>query len=78
MQRKEMFDVAFAFWPTWLTYALVPLTMYFQVAWFGAIVLAIIFLLPRLWWSCVFGLANWMSLAAGIVACSFIAIRGLL
>ncbi|KLU06261.1 hypothetical protein RISK_001472 [Rhodopirellula islandica] len=54
MERKEILDVAVGFLPLALTCALVPL--HFDVARGGAVVLAVVLCLPRLWWSCVFGL----------------------
>ncbi|WP_283431284.1 hypothetical protein [Neorhodopirellula lusitana] len=78
MEREELLGVAVGFWPLPLTYALVSLTLYFHVAWVGAVVLTIALCLPRLWWSCVFGMPNWMTFVAGIAACAIVTIRGML
>ena len=78
MNRKELLDVARAFWPIGLTYLLVPTSLYFGVPWIGAVVLTVVFLFPQLWWSCVFGLANWMTLGAGAAACWFVIVRDLI
>lgn len=78
MNWKEIGDVAVGFWPLALTYSLVPLALYFRVGWIGAVVLTIVLCLPRFWWSCVFGLLNWITMVTGIAICLLATMRSLL
>ena len=75
MSWNELTDVARGFWPLALTYVTVPLSIYLHIAWIGAILLLFVLLLPRLWWSYIFGLMNWITLVVGILLCSIATIR---
>ena len=75
MSRKEMLDLAGGLWPTWLTYVVVPLSMYFQLAWVGALVLAVVLCCTRYWWNCLLGLLNWLTVVIGFGLCAVTTLR---
>ena len=69
LKTSDIRDVVLVFWPSIVTVLVVPLTVLRGHAWVGVALLTVILFLPRFWWSCLFGLLNWMILVGGVLAC---------
>ena len=70
MRASDVRDAAQAFWPMLVTFVVVPTAVVTDALWIGPLVLLPILIVPRFWWTCIFGLLNWMTLVAGIAMCA--------
>lgn len=73
--RHSSLEFLSALWPLLSTMIVTPLSMCFRQPWIGIIILMGIALAYKRWWTCVFGLLNFIALAAGVVSCSIFAIK---
>jgi hypothetical protein len=67
ISRRSVFDFALTFYPMILSSVAVPLAIAAGMPWIGVVVCLVLLLLMRTWWTCIFGLMNWMCLIVGIV-----------
>jgi hypothetical protein len=77
MTASDVHNACQVFWPMAVTLIVVPVAVVLDSLWLGPLVLLPILFVPRIWWTCIFGLVNWMTLVGGIVACAVPLVTGM-
>ncbi len=73
--RHSSLEFLSAVWPLLVAMIVPPLSVFFRQPWIGIIILIGITLAYKRWWTCVFGLLNFIALAVGVVNCFLFAIQ---
>jgi hypothetical protein len=74
-QRHPFLEFPLAIWPALVAMIVTPLSICFRQPWIGIVILMGLVLAYKRWWTCVFGLLNFMALSVGVLSCSIAAIK---
>ena len=70
MDKQTIRDAIQAFYPIAVVVVFTPVLLVEGYAWVGILIAILLFVLVRTWWTCIFGLLNWLFVLAMLIACS--------